>query len=159
MKFLRLPSDLPSSDTDLEIRQVDAQSAAAFATAFLRGFDMPLTGPFHDWFAALPTSPGWHCFAAWDADSLVAGASLFVAGDVGVLAGAATVEKARRRGAQGALMVARMTQAAELGLLWLSTETGSETAEDPNPSLHNMRRLGFTQLYERENWIYRSDAE
>lgn len=43
MKFLRLPSDLPSSDTDLEIRQVDAQSAASFATAFLRVFGNPWT--------------------------------------------------------------------------------------------------------------------
>lgn len=159
VKFLRPTSNLPSSDTDLEIRPVDAQSAAAFATAYLRGFGMPPEGPFHDWFAALPTSPGWHCFGAWNADSLVASANLFVADDVGALAGAATVEEARGRGAQSALMLARMALAGDLGLRWLSTETGSETVGDPNPSLHNMRRLGFTELYERTNWIYRSDAD
>jgi hypothetical protein len=30
------------------------------------------------------------------------------------------------------------------GCRWLATETGSETPERPNPSLHNMRRKGLT---------------
>jgi GNAT superfamily N-acetyltransferase len=159
VKFLRRPSDLPASNTDLEIRRVEEQDAAAFATTYCRGFGMPSEGPFQQWFAALPTVPGWHCFGAWEANSVVASANLFIANDVGVLAGAATVEEARGRGAQGALMRARMALAAELGLRWVSTETGSETPEDPNPSLHNMRRLGFTELYERRNWIYRAETD
>lgn len=155
VKFLRPSTDLPSSHTDLDVRRVDAHSAGAFATTYLRGYGLPPNGFFHEWFSALPTSPGWHCFGAWEAESIVASATLFIADDVGVLAGAATVEESRGRGAQGALMLARMALAADLGCRWLSTETGSETTERPNPSLHNMRRLGFTSLYERKNWIYR----
>jgi hypothetical protein len=33
----------------------------------------------------------------------------------------------------------------------LFTETGAETPEDPNPSLHNMHRMGFRDLYGRQN--------
>lgn len=41
------------------------------------------------------------------------------------------------------------------GCRWIGTETGSESPYSPNPSLHNMRRLGFTELYARENWLWR----
>lgn len=80
---------------------------------------------------------------------------LFVRGDTGHLVGAATLAEARGRGAQSALMRVRVEEARRRGCRWIGTETGAESVDSPNPSLHNMRRLGFTELYERQNWIWR----
>ena len=55
-------------------------------------------------------------------------------------------------------MARRVTDAAALGCSWITAETGTETAEEPNPSLHNMRRIGLVELYERRNWIWRAPA-
>jgi GNAT superfamily N-acetyltransferase len=88
---------------------------------------------------------------------MISAANLFIANDVAVLGGAATLPDHRGRGGQSALMSARIAAAAAAGCEWFSTETGAESDDDPNPSLHNMRRLGFVELYERTNWIYRRD--
>jgi hypothetical protein len=55
-------------------------------------------------------------------------------------------------------MARRITDAVAHGCDWVTTETGAETAEHPNPSLHNMRRSGLTELYERRNWVWRRPA-
>ena len=52
-------------------------------------------------------------------------------------------------------MSVRVADALEAGADWITCETGAETAESPNPSLHNMRRLGLGEQYERVNWIWR----
>ena len=79
--------------------------------------------------------------------------ALFVHGPCGQLSGAATLPEARGRGAQSALMAARIALARDLGLSYVTAETGSETPENPNPSLHNMHRAGLETLYERRNWL------
>ena len=80
----------------------------------------------------------------------------FVANGIGVRAVAATLPEYRRRGAHGALMARRMRDAAEPGCEWVTSEIGSETQDNPNPSLHGMRRMGLPELYERRNWIWRA---
>jgi hypothetical protein len=39
------------------------------------------------------------------------------------------------------------------GCAWLVAETGVEDRGSHNSSLHNMVRMGFTALYQRQNWI------
>ena len=77
---------------------------------------------------------------------------MYLRGDVACLSGASTLEAYRGRGAQSALMVARLNAAAEMDLSWASTETASEADGAPNHSLRNMQRLGFEVVYERYNW-------
>jgi ribosomal protein S18 acetylase RimI-like enzyme len=72
---------------------------------------------------------------------------------VGSLFAASTLPKARGRGAQSALVAARVRAAAELGLRWLVVETAQEVPEG-NSSLHNVRRLGFETQYERGQWVW-----
>jgi len=41
-----------------------------------------------------------------------------------------------------------------LGCKWFVTETGEETADEPNPSYHNMLRSGFELAYLRPNYVH-----
>jgi hypothetical protein len=52
----------------------------------------------------------------------------------------------------------RISDALDAGAEWITSETGAETLDSPNPSLHNMRRLGLGEQYERTNWIWRPPA-
>ena len=83
----------------------------------------------------------------------IAGAALYQHEGVADLWGAATIPEYRGRGAQGALMVRRINDAAAVGCRWLVSETVEETAENPNPSYHNMLRLGFEIAYLRPNYV------
>lgn len=154
VKFMGPLPDIPPVDTDLVVRPVTADDAPAVAEVIVAGFEMP-AGLMTEWTLDQLTRPHWAAFAAWDGDLPVAGAMLFVHGDTAHLVGAATLPGARGRGAQSALMRARVEEARRRGCRWVGTETGAESPGSPNPSLHNMRRLGFTELYARENWLWR----
>ena len=154
VKFMGPLPEIPAADTDLAVRPVSAAEAPAVADVIVAGFGMP-PGLMTEWSLDQLTRPDWGAFAAWDGDRPVAGALLFAHGDTAHLVGAATLPEARGRGAQSALMRARVEDARRRGCRWIGTETGSETEDAPNPSLHNMRRLGFTELYVRENWLWR----
>ena len=95
-------------------------------------------------------------YGAFDGDELVAVASLWVDGDLAALCGAATLPSARGQGAQGALMGRRLADAWAAGAQHIGSDTGSESPDHPNPSLHNMRRVGLTEAYTRTNYIWRA---
>ena len=97
--------------------------------------------------------PRWHFYLAVDGDRPIAGAALFTGGDVAWCGLAATVPAARGRGAQAALLIRRLRDAAAAGCAWVSADTQPETPARPNPSFRNMRRLGFEMLYERANYM------
>lgn len=153
--FGPLPAD-PPGRTDLDVRPVGPEHAAAYGRVIRTGFGMPEDAAMEAWFAEAPTYGGdWWTVGAWDGEELVAVANLFVHGDVATLSGAATLPAARGRGAQAALMAARLREGAARGCRWVSTETWPESPGNPNPSQHNMRRLGLTELYLRPAWTYR----
>jgi GNAT superfamily N-acetyltransferase len=69
----------------------------------------------------------------------------YAAGDVGWLGIASTLAEFRGRGAQSALLAARVARAHRLGLRLLVTET--ET------SYGNVLRAGFGERYVRPNYL------
>jgi GNAT superfamily N-acetyltransferase len=105
------------------------------------------------WLAALAGRERWRVFGAFDADALVACGALHVSGDAGWLGLGATHQAHRGRGAQSALIAARLDAARAMGVRLLAVETTDDTPETPNPSTHNLRRLGFRDLYPRRNWV------
>jgi ribosomal protein S18 acetylase RimI-like enzyme len=143
------------------VTALDAADGERFARVICLGFGMPLESPLPGWFAGLPAQAeaGFTVYGAWQGETLVAAASLFAANGVGTLAGAGTLPEYRGLGAQSALMARRMREAAALGCRLVTAETGTETPEKPNPSLHNMRRIGLTELYERRNWIWQPTTD
>jgi GNAT superfamily N-acetyltransferase len=95
-------------------------------------------------------------FAAWDGDEMVAAADLYVHHDVGSLNATATLPTHRNKGAQTALISARVKAAAEAGCRWLVAETGVAEDGATNPSLSNLKRAGLQPRYVRQNWVWRT---
>jgi hypothetical protein len=112
----------------------------------------PLLEP---WMAAMVGRDDWRHYVAWVDGEPAGTASLHVQGEVGWLGVTGTLAAARRRGAQGALMAARLCDGASLGCRWFVTETGQERPDRPNPSFHNMLRAGFEMAYQRPNYMPR----
>ncbi|MGH7460643.1 MAG: GNAT family N-acetyltransferase [Longimicrobiales bacterium] len=90
---------------------------------------------------------GSHCFLAELDEQPIAAAALNISHDVALLAGASTIPAARRRGAQLALLEARLGFAAAQGidLAMVVTQPGSA-------SQRNAQRQGFRPVYTRSKW-------
>jgi GNAT superfamily N-acetyltransferase len=157
VKCIRETSTPPAIPTDLEVRPMTEADAQRFAEVFCAGFEFedPL---LLEWVTRQPAMSHWRTFGAFDGDSLAAVGALFLYGEFGGMSGAATLSAFRNRGAQAALIAVRIKAAAAEGCKWVVSETGAETSEDPNPSLHNLHRLGFVDLYERRNWLMKFSA-
>jgi GNAT superfamily N-acetyltransferase len=91
---------------------------------------------------------GWHYYLALAEDTPIAGAAMFVNGEGAWLGLSATLPSHRQKGAQTALLSARIRDARLLGCEWVSAET-YPTSAATNPSLRNMNRLGMQVLYRR----------
>jgi GNAT superfamily N-acetyltransferase len=151
MKFRRGVEPPPEVATTLRVEEIGAEDGAAFGTIVARGFGLPAVAG--EWFAALAEWPRFHLFLAYDGDEPAGAGALFVGDEVGWLGVAATLPEHRRKGAQGALLAARIRRARELGLSALATETGERTADRPSGSYRNILRLGFEELYLRPNYV------
>jgi hypothetical protein len=97
--------------------------------------------------------PNWHYYMVFEGERPIAGGASFVRGNHAWFGLAATRDGDRRRGAQSGLLARRIADAVRDGCEWISAETPAETPEKPNPSYHNMLRLGFELLYERPNYL------
>jgi GNAT superfamily N-acetyltransferase len=137
-------------DARTDLRVVDAESPGDFGTAFARGYGLPPV--LGDFAANVVGRPCWHCFVAYDRGEPVAAGALFESGDAGWLGAAATLPSHRGRGAQGAILAARVHRARERGLRVLVTETGMPRDGRPGASYRNIVRSGFRPTYVRPNY-------
>jgi hypothetical protein len=136
---------------DVEIVELTAPGQEPFAAIVAAGFGLPAWGA--ELFAQLPGRPGWRCYVAKvDGDAQAAGAMLVLGGAIAELGMAATLEPARRRGCQLALLHRRILDAAEAGCELLFVETGERIPERPSNSYRNILRAGFEQAYLCPNW-------
>jgi hypothetical protein len=136
------------------VRVAPIDRTAADVAAGIVGAAFGFPPPLVTWFAELVGRPGWRHYLAFDGDQPVATAGMFVSGDAAWLGWAATASDARGRGAQTALIVRRIADAAAAGCRHLVVETAEDTPEKPNPSTRNLHRLGFADLYLRPNYIW-----
>ena len=104
------------------------------------------------WLASLADHPEWHCFLAYDREEPVGGGMLYAREHAGWVGIAATRVDFRGRGAQSAILAARIERAKELGLTLLVTETGSAEDDEPGTSYRNILRAGFQPAYIRPNY-------
>lgn len=141
--------------TDLRVGQVDRADAHEWATVVARAFDIddPALGAM---LTAMVHHPAARTFAVWDDDEIVAGASLFLHGTTARLNSGATLPSHRRRGAQSALIAARLEAALSAGAEWVVAETGTPAHGEINQSLVNLQRAGLQVVHERQNWRWRA---
>jgi GNAT superfamily N-acetyltransferase len=137
-------------DARSDLRVAEAQRPADFGTAFSRGYGLP--AQVGDFAAAVVGRSGWHCFVAYDGAEPAAAGALFASGETGWLGAAATLPSHRGRGAQSAILAARVERARELGLRTLVTETGVPRDGQPGASFRNIVRSGFEPMYVRPNY-------
>jgi GNAT superfamily N-acetyltransferase len=153
-KFRRGVEPPSAVDTELRVEPIGPQRARDFGRIVAAGFELPqFTGR---WLAALFARPRWTCFVAFAGDEPAAGGTLFVCRGVGWLSFAATLPEFRRRGAQTALLAARIRAAAELGCSMVVGEAGALEEGRESNSYRNIIRAGFEPVYDRPN--YRSPA-
>lgn len=120
-------------ETDILVREVDAAQA-------MMGEAM--------WpsYARCAGVPGFHHFLAFDGERPVAHAALAIGEGLGYLGWMATAPADRRRGAQQALIAARVAKARSLGAELIV----SETLTLLRSSFANLRHAGFREVYESE---------
>ncbi len=135
-KFRRGDEPAPGTQTDLRVEETLEQAAFALAT----GLPVELSSMIGD--------PGWHCFVAWDGEEPAACGALYADGEGGWIGVGSTRPEYRQRGAQSAILAARIERGRELGVRRFATETG----EDVDASYRNILRAGFSVAYVRLNW-------
>jgi GNAT superfamily N-acetyltransferase len=155
------PAEPREVETDLRIARLGPEAAAAFTDVMSVGFGFEATADAHAFFdGAHYFADDWASFGAYDGETLVGVARMLAVPETGAVAlfGAATLPEGRNRGAQAALLDVRIREARDRGLRYASAETWLESDENRNPSQHNMRRAGLTEVHTRPNWVWRSPS-
>jgi GNAT superfamily N-acetyltransferase len=150
MKFTRGAKPAPTAETSLRTEQIDAERGPDFGDVVAAAYELePFTA---DWLAHLPATR-WRCYVACDGDEPAGAAALYVHDGTGYLCFAATRHEHRRKGAQSALLAARIAEAASAGCTMLVTETGERIPLKPSNSYRNILRFGFAEAYLRPNYL------
>lgn len=150
MKFRRPPA--PPAQVETVLRVAEPADGSDFGRVVSEAYGMP-RALGEAMFGSLPGRDGWSCFVAYDGDEPAGAAALYAHQGAGWLGCAGTVERHRGKGAQGAILAARIRRGRELGLDVLTTETGERVAGRPSNSYRNILRAGFEEAYLRPNLI------
>ncbi|MEQ1440776.1 GNAT family N-acetyltransferase [Fontimonas sp. SYSU GA230001] len=154
-KLVRDPVPAAPAPTALAVRAATPADAQAIGVIACSAYDMPAA--LAPWFASLAGRSGWQLFVACDGPAPVATGALFVRDGIGWLGIGATLADCRGRGAQSALLAARIDAARAAGCRLIVTETGEPVGDEANPSLANIRRAGFVQVCSRLNYAAPQD--
>jgi GNAT superfamily N-acetyltransferase len=140
--------------SDLRIVRVEESKAGDFAGVVVGGFELA------DWSAPLAANvvgrPGWSCYVAYDGEAPAGAGALYVHERTGWLGFGATLPRFRGRGAQSAILAARIEDARRQGCTSVATETGALEEGRPSSSYRNILRAGFRETGVRPN--YRAPA-
>jgi len=158
MKFVR-DAHPPrfKAPADVEVVEVGPEAGEPFATIVANGFELPVWAA--SLFAGLPGREGWRCYVARVDGQIGACGAMLIDGTVAELGFGATLEPARRRGCQLALLRRRIEDAAAAGCETLFVETGERVEGRPAGSYRNILRAGFEEAYLRPNWAPTAASE
>jgi hypothetical protein len=151
-KLVRETRDAPQVRSDLRVRRIGQADSAAFAAVFGHVFAAPPSQ--RDWITASVGAPGFSHYLAFAGDQPVATGMVYVQGDGAWMGWGATLTPFRRRGAQGAIIAARVKRAADLGAKWIVSETLEPRRGRPSGSYRNLLEHGFQQAYLRPIWAW-----
>jgi hypothetical protein len=135
---------------DIEVIEVTDPEREPFGMIAATGFGLPVWAAA--FFANLPGRDGFRCYVARVDGETQACAAMLIQGDLAEFGIAATLEPARGRGAQRALLHRRILDAAAAGCRTLFVETGERVPDRPSASYKNILRAGFEEAYLRPNW-------
>lgn len=144
----RPPLALPTAESPLRTARVEPVDALRWSTVLWEIFGLA-TEPHIALSAAAVADPRVEAWACWDGAELVAAALAYRDEEEAHLVSGAVRPDYRGRGAQSALIAARMVSALRAGSRLLITEAYSGGSSD-----RNVVRAGFTPRYEREMWTW-----
>lgn len=144
-----------SEHSRLRVRQITSAEAEMFGATAAKGWsDTPGLGPFLERFGRVMASRiDGPCFVAELDGHAVAAGALTLSKGVGMLAGASTIPEFRRRGAQLALLDARLRCAASVGC-----DLAMMCAAPGSASQRNAERNGLRIAYTRVKWQMKENA-
>jgi ribosomal protein S18 acetylase RimI-like enzyme len=152
VKLMRPAKPMRPGQTDVHVRAACREDGPVVASIAGPAFDLPQIAA--EFYGALIERPRWQVFVAEIAGEIAGAAGLYIEGEVAYLAFAATRPELRRRGAQRALLSARINAASEAGCRWIAAETGFPLAADEtNPSYQNLLWAGFRPVAIRDNYV------
>lgn len=138
--------------TTLTVREIDTSFAPTFGRIVATAFGYP---PALAPIASVTVGrPGWRHYMAFHDETPVAAAAMYVHGTAAWFGLAATDTQHRKQGAQHALVVRRLHDAAAAGCALVSVETAEDSIVKDAPSFRNLRRLGFEVAYVRPNHLW-----
>lgn len=142
-------TDAPrESDVTVRVIAADEIGVWAHTAAMGWGSESPDVAAFVEALGAVTArARGVTCFLGQIDGAPVAAGTLNLQNGIALLAGASTVPTARRRGAQNALLQARLAYAAERGV-----ETAMIVTQPGSASQRNAERNGFRARYTRAKW-------
>ncbi len=151
MKFVRDPHPprFPAPD-GVEVVEMTTPDQEPFGTIAALGFGMPAWGA--ELFAHLPGRDGWRCYVARVEGEACGCGAMVIEDGIAELGIGATLEAARGRGCQTALLRRRIADAADAGCRTLLVETGEQVPDRPSASYRNILKAGFEEAYLRPNW-------
>ena len=136
---------------DVEVIELDGADSEPFGMIAATGFGLPAWAAA--FFAQLPGREGWRCYGARVDGELGACGAMLIDDGIAEFGIGATLEPARRRGCQLALLRRRIEDAAAAGCHTLFVETGERVEGRPAGSYRNVLRAGFEEAYRRPNWV------
>ncbi|MBZ9793993.1 GNAT family N-acetyltransferase [Rhizobium sp. 3T7] len=137
---------------EVATRQVKVTEAEIFGSMMCAGFNFPAN--LTPLWSAIVGKDGWSCFFAELDGRPIATGAMYAADGFAWLGGGATVPEFRNRGAQKALITARLNQGASQGVQTFVVETAQPSADEPNISHANLIVAGFEQIYTRINYRF-----
>jgi hypothetical protein len=152
MKFVRdtSPPSAPEPELDgIELAELSVGEGGDFGAIVATGFGLPAWASVL--FEDLPGRNGWRLYLALVDGAPAASAAMLIEAGVAQFGVAATLEPARGRGCQLALLRRRILDARGAGCHTLFVETGEPTDGKPSGSYRNILRAGFREAYVRPN--------
>ena len=152
MRLTRRVTDIPDlGSTSLRVDVIGPESGSPFSAIVAEAFQYPsaIAGVTE----GVVGRPEWTHYLAYFGGKPVAAAAMYVRGEAAWFGFAATDAAHRGRGAQTALVLRRLRDAAAAGCSWVSVETAEQTPDKEAPSFRNLRRLGFEVAYRRPNYL------
>lgn len=150
MKFVRDAHPPRFKAPDVEVVEVSDPAAEPFGMIAATGFGLPAWAAA--FFAHLPGRESWRCYVVKVDGEAQSCAAMQIHAGVAEFGIGATLEPARSRGCQLALLHRRIVDAAEAGCHTLFVETGERVPDRPSTSYRNILRAGFEEAYLRPNW-------
>jgi hypothetical protein len=141
-------------DREIQIYQLGNEEIDGEALSAIVAESMDLPAPAGTLFFSLPQRPNWRCYTAALApgELVVSTASMMIEGDLVQLGPGNTVERARGRGCNLALLRRRLLDAAACGCRTAVVELPGCEPDRLNSAGRNLLRAGFEIAYVGRNW-------